>query len=568
MRAAEDRITLVLLGFLVVLTAVIGRCFWLQVVDAGQYREYAESQHRVSQRLLALRGAIYDRKGRVLAQTVMAPSVFANARMIQAKEEMAKHLAGLIGGETGFIQKRLEKDKGFVWLKRQTHWDIMPDLNKLKRSGVGVLEESRRIYPNGSLAAHVLGFVDVDHRGLEGLELRFQRILQGQDGWRSGIRDARGKALMGPWTEWVEPVSGHSITLTVDSVVQQVAEEVLEWGVDEFNAKGGSVTVMDPETGAVLALANWPKYDPNAPGSVKTEQRRNRAVTDLFEPGSTFKIITAAALLEEGRITPEEPIFCENGEYATVGRHVLHDHSPHGTLAFRDVVRVSSNIGTSKAAQRLKPEELYRYIRAFGFGERTGIELPGEVRGRVHAPNRWSKLSPYIIPIGHEVAVTPIQLAQMAAIVANGGHKVKPHIIEKIESPTGEVIQKFDLGIREVVISRETAEIVQDMLASVVASGTGRRANVKGLTVAGKTGTAQKLEPNGRYSHSRFVASFVGFVPVPDAKLVIVVNMDEPRPVYFGGSVSAPMFRRMVEELRSYLELPKESEETLDGNGE
>jgi cell division protein FtsI (penicillin-binding protein 3) len=348
------------------------------------------------------------------------------------------------------------------------------------------------------------------------------------------------------------------MVLTLDSVVQEVAEETLAFGVERYHAKGGSIIVLEPATGAILAMANAPSFDANAPGQVRAERRRNRAVTDLFEPGSIFKVVTAAALLDAGRISPEEPIFCENGAYKVPGRHTIHDHTSHGTLSFHDVIKFSSNIGTAKAAQRLTPDELHRYIQAFGFGRPTGLELPGEVSGIVSPPSRWSKLSPFIIPFGQEIAVTPIQLAVMTAVIANGGLRVQPYLVERIQAPTGEVIRSHASTTPTRVISHATATTLQGILTSVVESGTGRQANVQGLTVAGKTGTAQKLEPlTGRYSHSRYVASFVGFGPVPDSRFVIVVCVDEPRPVYFGGVVSAPLFKRMVERLTGYWELDR-----------
>jgi len=429
---------------------------------------------------------------------------------------------------------------------------LVPELLRLRNEGVGIMEEPKRSYPHGRLASHVLGFVDIDQHGLESLELAFNGTLQGQDGWRSTLRDARGQMLIGPWTTQTDPIDGYDLVLTIDSVVQQVAEETLEWGAKKYHAKGGSIIVMEPATGAIMAMANSPSYDANAPADVPTDRRRNRAVTDVFEPGSIFKIVTAAALLEEGRITLEEQIFCENGAWPTPGRHTLHDHRPHGLLSFHDVIRLSSNIGTSKAAQRLKPDELYRYILAFGFGQQTGIDLPGEVKGLLAPPVRWSRLSPYMIPIGQEIAATPIQLAVMTAIIANGGLRVRPYVVDRIQTPDGRVVRSHGDPERIRVISPETAGILQQILSTVVASGTGQLANVQGLTVAGKTGTAQKLEPTGRYSHSRFVASFVGFGPVPDSRFVIVVCMDEPRPLYFGGVVSAPMFKRMVERLAGY----------------
>ncbi len=548
----NDRIISILLVGLGLVGVLWLRCVWLQAAAQHRYTAVAVTQHRIGEPLRAQRGAIYDRAGRPLAISIPMPSVFANPRQMTARGDTARQLSGILHRDPRAIQRRLERDKGFVWVARQVDFSITPMLAALQRSGVGVLEEPKRFYPHGRLASHLLGFVDIDERGLEGLELQFNGVLKGQDGWRSTLRDARGKRLIGPWTTQADPVGGLELVLTIDSVVQQVAEDTLGWGVKKYHAKGGSIIVMDPTTGAVLAMANAPSFDANEPAKVPADARRNRAVTDLFEPGSIFKIVTAAALLEEGRITPEEPIFCENGAYHTVARHTLHDHKPHGTLSFHDVIRLSSNIGTAKAAQRLKPDELYRYIRAFGFGEPTGIDVPGEVRGLLSPPSRWSKLSPYIIPIGQEVAVTPIQLAVMTAVAANGGLRVRPYLVERVQRPDGWVIRAQGPSASVRILSEETAAILQSMLRSVVESGTGQLANVHGLTVAGKTGTAQKLEPTGRYSHSRFVASFVGFGPVPDSSFVIVVSVDEPRPLYFGGVVAAPMFKRMVEHLASY----------------
>jgi cell division protein FtsI/penicillin-binding protein 2 len=392
------------------------------------------------------------------------------------------------------------------------------------------------------------------------LELTLDEFLLGEPGWRSTLRDARARLLIGPWTHEREPSEGDDVFLTLDSVVQQAVEDVLDWGMARYRAQGGSIVVMDPQTGAILAMATRPSFDPNAAGQAPAEHRRNRAITDLLEPGSVFKVVSAAALLEEDLVRPDEPFNCERGAYRTVGRHILHDHRPHGILPFHDVIRYSSNIGVAKAAQRLHPEVLYRYIRAFGFGEPTGIELPGEVGGIVAPPSRWSKLSPFIIPIGQEVAVTPLQLAVMMAVIANGGRRVRPYIVERIQTPDGGVIRAHADKPSPPIIRPETAQRMQSMLVSAVESGTGQLANVQGLTVAGKTGTAQKLEPNGHYSHSRYVASFAGFGPVPDSRFVIVVCMDEPRPVYFGGVVAAPMFKQVVERLTAYWALDPSSE--------
>ena len=559
-RPTNDRIVIIVVIGLGLFGVLWLRCFYLQVIDARHYAAMAAAQHRSIQTLPARRGAIYDRQGRVLALSVPVPSLFANARVVTAKREVAERLASVVGRDAGMIERRLEQDKGFVWIARQVDPEVKPAIAKLRDAGIGWIEEPKRRYPNGRMAGHLLGFVDIDQRGLEGMELAMNGVLQGQDGWRSTLRDAKGDLLIGPWTTETPPIDGYDLDVTIDSVVQAVAEETLAWGVKKYHAKGGSVIVMEPSTGAILAMATEPSFDPNAPGEAPADHRRNRTVTDVFEPGSIFKVVTASALIEEGRITPNEQIFCENAAYPLPGlRHTLHDQSPHGMLSFHDVIRLSSNIGTAKAAQRLTPEELFHYIEAFGFGRKTRIDVPGEVSGMLNPPARWSKLSPFIIPIGQEVAVTPIQLAVMTAVIANGGLRVRPYLVERIRTHEGRAIRSVDLPEPTRIISPKTATIIQQMLTSVVESGTGQLANVQGLTVAGKTGTAQKLEPNGRYSHSRFVASFVGFGPVPDSRFVIVVSVDEPRPLYFGGVVSAPMFKRIVEQLASYWELDRQA---------
>lgn len=554
-RTTDDRLAAVCAGFVLLLATLWGRCAWLQVVSRGKLAAVADAQHWASRSLLAERGTVYDRTGRVLAMSACAPSVFANARLVVEKDKTATRLAKALGGDATFIKRRLSRDKGFVWVARQVDPPRGSAARQFRREGIGVLEEGKRMYPQGALAAHLLGFVDIDQHGLEGLELAYNGVLRGRAGWLSTLRDAKGDILIGPWTVEQPPQTGHSLVLTIDSVVQAAAEEALAWGVEKFHAKGGTVIVMEPSTGQLLAVANQPNFDPNHPGRVPVDARRLRAITDVFEPGSVFKVVTAAALLEEGLVQPEDRFYCEEGSWPTIGHHVLHDHKPHGWLTFHEVIQYSSNIGTAKAAQRLTPDQLYRYIRLFGFGRKTGVELRGEVNGLLQPPSRWSKLSPYLIPIGQEIATTPMQLAQMMAIVANGGWKIQPRVVRRIESADGRVVRDFDDAPRERLLREETIEHLQRMLVSVVESGTGQLANIQGLTVAGKTGTAQKLEPNGRYSHSRFVASFVGFGPVPDPRFVIVVSLDEPRPLYFGGVVSAPIFRRVVERLASYWEL-------------
>ena len=554
-RSTNDRIV----GILVVGLALLGvlwlRCVWLQVVWADRLSTLAKRQYTVTQTLLAQRGRIYDRQGRPMALSVLVPSVFANPRQVDDPRDTARRLAELLDRDVTTVRRRLETDRGFIWIARQVDPDLTTTIRRFQGEGVDILEEPKRFYPHGPLASHLLGFVDIDQVGLEGVELALNGVLQGQPGLRATLKDARGQWLIGSWTSETNPIHGSDVVLTIDSVVQEVVEETLDWGLARYRAKGGSIIAMDPQTGAILAMANRPSFDPNAPGRTSADQRRNRALTDLLEPGSVFKVVAAAALLEEGLVQLDEPFDCEQGAFRTVGRHILHDHRPHGALPFRDVIRYSSNIGMAKAAQRLKPEVFYRYIRAFGFGSKSGIDVPGEVSGIIAPPSRWSKLSPFIIPIGQEVAVTPLQLAVMMATIANGGERVQPYVVERVQTAEGTLIRSHVPPASQPVISPETARVLQSLLVSVVESGTGRPANVQGLTVAGKTGTAQKLEPNGRYSHSRYVASFVGFGPVPDARFVLVVCVDEPQPVHFGSQVAAPMFQRIVERLVSYWDL-------------
>ena len=559
-RVTNHRLRAIGVGLVAALGLVWLRCAWLQVAQFPRFARLARAQHETSRRLLGDRGAIYDRTGLALAMSVGIPSVFANPRQMTAKRQAASSLAKTLGRDPAAISRRLAKDKGFVWIARHVSPLVKGRLDPFRSQGVGIVEEPDRVYPQGRFASHLLGYVDIDDRGLEGLELAFNGMLRGRPGWRSTFRDAKGDLLIGPWTIEAQPRRGYDLVLTIDSIVQEAAEEALAWGVEQFHAKGGAVIVMDPADGSILALANWPQFDPNSPARATTDSRRNRAVTDVMEPGSVFKIVTASALLEEGLARPDEQVFCEDGNYPTVARHILHDHRPHGWLSFHDVVKFSSNIGTAKLAQRLSPELLYGYIRQFGFGQRTGIDLPGEVGGMIAPPSRWSKLSPYIIPIGQEVAVTPLQMAVMTGVIANGGWRVRPHVVARIQNSDGQIVRDFQAPARIRILKPETASQVEQMLISVVESGTGQLASAKGLTVAGKTGTAQKLEPNGRYSHSRYIASFVGYGPVPDPRFVIVATIDEPRPLYFGGVVAAPVFRRIVEQLAGYWELQRQDE--------
>jgi cell division protein FtsI/penicillin-binding protein 2 len=528
--------------------------FYLQVIRFGFYSKLANEQHIVSVEISPRRGTIFDRNMRVLALNLNSDSVFANARIVKDKRGTSRALAMILKTDEGELYERLSRDKGFIWLKRKISPAAAEEIKRLNIEGIDIIKESERFYPNRDLACHTIGTVDIDNTGLEGLELKYNNYLKGESGWLISTQDAKRKLLESYQDEYIPPKEGFNLVLTIDEVVQNIAERELAKAVEKHRAKGGAIIVMDPRSGNVLALASMPKYDLNEFKTRSQDAIRNRAITDFFEPGSVFKIVTASALLEEKLVTPDETFYCENGAWK-IGRKTLHDHTPHGTMTFWDVIGKSSNIGTVKAASRLGPEKMYRYIKAFGFLEKTDIDLPGEVVGINRPPSKWSGVSMYAIPMGQEVTTTAIQLACAIAVIANNGFLVKPRIISQIVDESGRMIKKYPFKIVRRVISPKTALKMRAMLTGVTENGTGKKAKPEDFRVGGKTGTAQKVEPGkGVYSDDKYVASFIGFAPSERPVLAVAVCVDEPRPpVYFGGDVSAPVFKNVVDQSLKYI---------------
>lgn len=551
----------VFLFFFVFLFFCVARLFFIQVFRSSYLKGLAAKQHNLFVELEPQRGTIYDCNLKPLAINLPMDSLYANPNEIKDKEKAIRELSNILNLEGSILRERLYRKKSFVWLERKISPQKREEIKKLNIKGLGFLKESKRSYPNGYLASHIIGFAGLDNTGLEGLEFFYDKYLKGQPGWAIFLRDARQKKL-GLYKNLVLPKDGYDIILTIDEVIQYIAERELDRVFKNYNAKGASIVVMNPHTGAILALANRPTYDLNEYMKVSKDYIRNRAVCDLFEPGSTFKIVTLAAALEEGKVSEEDRFFCENGAYR-VASHTLHDYRSHGWLSFREVMRVSSNIGITKVAQILGPEIIYRYIKLFGFGERSGIDLPGEISGMTKEPKRWSKISIAAIPIGHEIGVTALQLVSAISIIANGGQLMQPHIIKEIRDRYVETIKEFSPALIRKVISLDTAERAKLVLIGAVEEGTGKLAKIKGIPVAGKTGTAQKLEPNGTYSHSRFVASFIGFAPADEPLIAISVIVDEPRPYYFGGVVAAPVFRNVAGDVIKYLKANQEAKEFI-----
>ncbi|MDD5120635.1 MAG: penicillin-binding transpeptidase domain-containing protein [Candidatus Omnitrophica bacterium] len=541
----------VFLVFFIFLLLCVGRLLFIQFFRSSYLTSIANKQHNQIVELEPRRGTIYDSNLKAQAFNMSMDSLYAVPNAIKDKESVINKLNSILGLKHSYLEDRLNRKKSFIWLARKIAPDQAAAIKKLNIKGLDFLKETKRIYPNSYLASHIIGFSGMDNVGLEGVERTYDRYLKGVPGWAVFLRDARQKKL-DIWEKMVVPVDGEDIVLTIDEVIQYIAERELDKAFRDFNAKGASIVVMDPHTGRILAIANRPTYDLNDHSQVSKDAMRNRAICDLLEPGSVFKIVTASAALEEKKITEEDVIFCENGSYKVGGR-ILHDHRPHGLLTFRQVIEESSNIGTVKVAQRLGQDKLYQYVRAFGFGSKLGIDISGEISGIINPPRLWSKTSITAIPMGHEVGVTALQLASAISVIANGGQLMKPYIIDSVRDNQGRLIKQNKPVLIHKVISLDTAMRIKKILTGVIEEGTGKLAKVTGFSAAGKTGTAQKIEPGGGYSHSKYVASFIGFAPAEDPMLTIVVIVDEPHPYYFGGVVAAPVFQKVARDAIRYI---------------
>lgn len=555
------RLDAVFLFFFAFFVFCIARIFFIQFFRANYLSKLAKRQHYLFVELEPRRGTVYDTNLKPQAINISVDSLFADPLEIQDKDKEAiiRQLSPILGVDYNYLKDRLYREKSFVWVARKIDAAQSEAIKRLNIKGLNFIKETKRCYPNGYLASHIIGFAGLDNTGLEGIELYYDKYLKGEPGGAVFLRDARQKKL-DLWEEMVLPKDGYDLVLTVDEIIQFIAERELDKAFKAYHAKGASVVVMDPYTGAILALAVRPTFDLNEYSNADKEQMRNRAISDLFEPGSVFKIVTLSAALEEKKVSEENKFFCENGSYK-VATHILHDHRPHGWLTFREVIEQSSNIGTVKAAQILGNDLLYRYIRLFGFGSKLGIDLPGEITGMAKEPRFWSKISIAALPIGQEVGVTALQLATAVSVIANGGQLVKPYVVKEVRDKLAETIKKYSPAVIRKVISQDTAARAKKILTGVVQDGTGKLASPSGFSAAGKTGTAQKLEPNGAYSHNKFVASFIGFAPAEEPVIAIAVIVDDPRPYYFGGVVAAPVFKNVATETLRYLktkQLPQE----------
>ena len=532
------------------------RLFQIQVLEHNAYEIRAARQSERTVNLAPRRGAILDRNGRQLAVSVDAESIHAEPQSIRDADGEATVLAralSLSASERHELAAQLRRDRAFVWVRRKVDPGQALAVRALELDGVGFLTENRRYYPKRELAAHVIGYAGTDNTGMWGIEYALDDVIRGRAAKVVVRTDARRR----PVGHTEKPsTDGHTVVLTLDEAIQYAAERELEQAVRETRSVGGVVVVLAPRTGEILAVANRPTFNPNVFGTYDPSQWRNRAVADSYEPGSIFKIITAAAALQEHVVTPDEVIDCGGGSIEVAGQRI-NDLSPHDKLRFRDVIAKSSDVGVIRVAQRLGRENLERYVRAFGFGAPTGVGLPGESGGLLRPLSKWSPLSLASISFGQEIGITALQMAAAVGAVANGGYLMKPLIVRQIEDGAGNVVRAFKpIAVRRV-IEPETADVLTEILTGVVRYGTGQRAAVPGYVVAGKTGTAQKIDNTGRYSQDDHVASFVGFVPAKRPELVILVSLDTPRgPNNQGGEVAAPVFARVAQAALRRLAVP------------
>ncbi|MGH7261454.1 MAG: peptidoglycan D,D-transpeptidase FtsI family protein [Nitrospiraceae bacterium] len=540
---------LLMAGFAVVL----GRLVHLQVLQAAELSVKADRQHQKSVTVEGSRGTIYDRQGKVLAMNLEVPSVFGVPASLENPSGVARDLARVLRVRADEIEKKLRQERNFVWIARKVDPEQGRRLERLSLEGIGTVMEGRRFYPKGPLLAHVLGFAGMDGQGLEGVERRYDPYLRGEKRQIVLQRDALGRTVFPKGLTEQGPSSGHSLTLTIDEVIQYIAEKELDDAVTAAQAKGGVVIVMEPKTGAVLAMAMTPRFDPNAVRGLAPDRWRNRVVTDVYEPGSTMKIFLAAAALEERAMKPASMIYAENGQMAVAGT-VIHDHDKSKWITFAQAIQRSSNVAAAKTAMVLGEERLFRYLKAFGFGERTEIDLPGEVAGLVKEPREWGRRTLASIAMGQEIGVTALQLATAVSAVANGGWLMRPYVVSEVRDGSGQLMAQVTPQVRRRPITAETAQTLGTILEGVITAGTGSKAAVAGYRVAGKTGTAQKIDPEtGAYSSALSVASFVGYVPAEDPRLTIVAIIDEPHGDAWGGVVAAPVFRRIAEQALPYL---------------
>lgn len=534
------------------LLLVFGRLVQLTTIHSEDLARQAFNQHQKKLEVPSRRGAIVDRNGGPLALSVPAESVFVRPQKLPADaSQWLARVATALHLPTEKVREAFRSTAPFVWLKRRATPQEAAQVREFGISGVESIETERRFYPQGTLAGPVIGFTDVDARGIAGIEQSYDRYLREEPAEIVGERDALGRMILAHGVATSPEVL--NVRLTLDIGIQGIAEQELAQAVHATGAESGTVVVLDPQTFAVLALAQVPTFNPNTPAAVRPERRRNRTAGDIYEPGSTMKVLLTAAALDAKRLSPHEKIFCENGRYA-VGKSIINDSHPHGWLNVTQIIQQSSNIGVAKIAEHLGKETYSAYLRAFGFGRLSEVELPNESPGILPSPNLWGRIHLVTASFGQGFAVTPLQLASAYAALANGGTLMRPYIVSEILNSEGKVVEARNPQRLLQVVGSDTAQQMLSMMERVTEKeGTGTRARIDGFRVAGKTGTSQKPDPRGGYSARDRIASFIGIVPADQPRLVILVAIDTPRTGVYGGQIAAPVFQAIAKQSLAYL---------------
>src|SRR6266704_2114428 len=556
----QRRALFIAIGLVIWMLAIGARLVQLQVGKHEDLAARARSQQVGAIETSPSRGQLLDRQGRELARSIDTESFFADPREILNTDNTARRIAAVTGQDrtelAGRLSEAKETNKKFIWIVRRLNDEDAARVDGLKIDGIYSRKEPKRYYPNDSLAAHVLGFVGTDEIGLSGVEQYYNEKIRGEAGKVFLERDRDRRAFE---SYEVQSHPGQTVVLTIDQAIQYRTEQALSAAVDRAHAKSGAAIVMDPRTGEILALANAPTFDPNQPAANSAEARANGALQNIYEPGSTFKIVAYSAAIEKGLVKPDDKIDCQMGQIAVAGR-LIHDGHPYGVLTVADALAKSSNVGAIKLGLLVGNESMYEYMKRLGFGSRTGIDLAGESPGILRPLSRWQPSSIGSLAIGQEVGVTPLQMATAYSVLANNGNWIKPHIVRELRNPDGAVTFQAKIESRPA-LKPETTAALRAMMEGVTLRGTAKKAQLEGYTAAGKTGTAQKIDPKTRtYSSTKFIGSFVGFAPVSNPAVVIIVVIDEPLGSYHGGEVAAPVFREIAEQILPELNVTPDME--------
>ena len=552
------RIFVVGFFFAAALLTISAKAVYLQIYQGPWLSKKATGQITKSVASVGKRGTIYDANGNELAVTIDVTSIAVRPQLVKDKSKTAAKVAKILKQRPQTIKKKLNSKQPFVWLKRQATPKEKEAIEKAALEGIEFISETNRYYPNTTLAAQAIGFTGIDGGGLEGVEFYYDRYLRGAEQKTTVLKDALGNGIDAK-RDRSASLQGNNLVLTIDQNIQYVTKTALHEAVDEYKAKSGIAIVMEPSTGAILALAHAPVFNPNAYEKSSKALWRNRAVTDKFEAGSTMKIFSAAAAIESAGMKANDIFYCEKGAYR-IGHNVVHDTKKHEWLSLQQIIKYSSNIGAVKIGEKVGRKKLYHNLRNFGFGKKTGIDAPGEVDGVLSHYARWSRIDVGAISFGHGVAVTALQLVRAVGAIANGGELMQPYMVKAVTDSEGRIVKEFKPRKIRRVVSEDTARIIRNILKTVITEGgTGVNAALEGYTVAGKTGTARKLSPGGTYDKDRHIASFVGMAPADQPAVAILVIIDEPQGSYYGGTVAAPVFKKIVQGTLPYLNIAPQS---------